>query len=169
MIFYKLLQNFRFFSFFHLSFFHHFQCTFIIFFDASMFYFQKTLFKVFNNYLMANLTQGYNSFFGEQPWFLGFVYLTWIPPRQNNHNFKIVNLIMNVILVIDPPRRNIKTNYTLIMQSNVHNTSKQKHSILTSHKHKYMHTHPTTHIYKCTCCVVLGQCPTLSKLMKLNK
>jgi hypothetical protein len=43
----------------HLSLFHYFQCDFIIFFDASMFYFQKHSFKVFNNYLMSNLTQGY--------------------------------------------------------------------------------------------------------------
>jgi hypothetical protein len=43
----------------HLSLFHYFQCAFITFFDASMFYFQKHSFKVFNNYLMSNLTQGY--------------------------------------------------------------------------------------------------------------
>jgi len=45
----------------HLPLFHHFQCAFITFFDASTFYLKKNLFKVFNSYLMLNLTQGYNS------------------------------------------------------------------------------------------------------------
>jgi len=45
----------------HLSFFRHFQCAFITFFNTSTFHFQKKSFKVFNNYLMSNLTQGYNN------------------------------------------------------------------------------------------------------------
>jgi len=56
--FYWLLQkNFTFKV--HLAFFHHFQCAFITFFNASMFYSPKNSFKVFNNYLMSNLTHGY--------------------------------------------------------------------------------------------------------------
>ncbi len=108
-------------------------------------------------------------FFWEQPWFLGFVSLTWIPPCQNIHNFKIVNLIINVILVIDPMRRNIKTTYTLIMQSDVHNTSKQKHSILTSHKHKYMHTHPTTHIHKVHMLCAIRSMPNTIKMNEITQ
>jgi hypothetical protein len=42
----------------HLTFFHHLQCAFITFFNPSMFYFPKKSFKVFNNYLMLNLTHG---------------------------------------------------------------------------------------------------------------
>jgi len=56
--FYWLLQkNFTFKV--HLTFFHHFQCAFITFLNPSMFYFPKKSFKVFNNYLMSNLTHGY--------------------------------------------------------------------------------------------------------------
>jgi hypothetical protein len=61
--FYKLLQIFKKIVILkvHLSFFFHFQCGFITFFNTSTFYFQKKSFKVFNNYLMSNLTQSYNN------------------------------------------------------------------------------------------------------------
>jgi len=61
--FYKLLQIFKKNCHFQGAFiiFFHFQCAFITFFNASTFYFQKQSFKVFNNYLMSNLTQGYNN------------------------------------------------------------------------------------------------------------
>jgi hypothetical protein len=43
-----------------LTFFHHFQWAFITFLNASMFYFPKKLFNGFNNYLLFNLTHGYD-------------------------------------------------------------------------------------------------------------
>jgi hypothetical protein len=55
--FYQLLQKFRFFSLSRcIYFFHHFQYAFIKKIDISTLYFFKIKFKVFNNYLMSNLT-----------------------------------------------------------------------------------------------------------------
>jgi hypothetical protein len=52
--FYKILDFFHFQGAFII--FRNFQCAFIKKFNISTLYFQKPLFKVFNNYLMSNLT-----------------------------------------------------------------------------------------------------------------
>jgi hypothetical protein len=52
--FYKILDFFHFQGAFII--FHHFQCAFIKKIDISTLYFPKKLFKIFNDYLMLNLT-----------------------------------------------------------------------------------------------------------------
>jgi len=59
----------------HLSFFCHFQCAFITFFNTSTFYFQKKSSKVFNNYLMLNLTCGYIIMWNESYDYFYFIFI----------------------------------------------------------------------------------------------